>query len=321
MHFYHSGMRKLNHREVELLKNSGYGQGLCAGNKKCPPAVLEHIEYLSSAIINAIKLEIKDRLLSLMVDIGMRNRRDILGVSVQYMRDSKIYIRSLGMILMTESHTALNINNKILACLKIFDIKPCQIVSITSDNASNMISMIKWFNREMKENSDDSNNDNRDDGNSEDNDDEEIVANDVFLGVEKEEINRVVDEYNTLNSMTDVEIETEKRNAEASQILEDTSHYLELLKDLQNEFVLHTLFASGIRCAAHTLQLAMKGALKTTKIKILLNVCRTACKLLRKKSYKNKLHNENIQITLPSLDCEVRWNSTFKMVFFYYHFH
>lgn len=299
-------MRKLIQREVELLKTAGYGQGLGAGKKKCPPAVLEHIDYLSSAIINAIKLEVKDRLVSLMIDIGTRNRRDILGVSVQYMRDGQMIIRNLGMILLTESHTALNINNKIRACLKIFDIKPCQVVSITSDNASNMVAMVKSFNRQLEENIDDSNND------SGDNDDEDM--NDIFSGAEKEDINRVIDEYHTMNSMNDDEMETERRNAEASEILEDTSHYLELLKDLQNDFALHTLLACGIRCAAHTLQLAMKGALKSTKIKILLNVCRMACKLLRKQSYKNKLKDENIQIPLPSLDCAVRWNSTFKMV-------
>lgn len=303
-------MRKLNSREVELLKNCGHGIGLSAGNKKCPPAVLEHIDYLSNAIINAIKLETKDRLISLMVDIGTRNRRDILGISVQYMHDGHIKIRSLGMMLLNKSHTAENIKIGIMACLRIFDVKPCQIVSITSDNASNMISMIKLFNRELEEESDDSITDN-----SLENDCEDIDDNDfMWSGILDEEINRVVDDYNTINSMTVDEIEAKRRNDEASEILDDSSHYLELLKDLENEFILHTLITNGIRCAAHTLQLAMKGALKSTKIATLLNVCRTACKLLRKQSYKNRLRNANIKIPLPNLDCAVRWNSTFRMV-------
>lgn len=54
-HLYDSGMRKLNRREVELLTSNGHGTGLSAGQSKCPPAVLEHIDFLSSEIINEIR--------------------------------------------------------------------------------------------------------------------------------------------------------------------------------------------------------------------------------------------------------------------------
>lgn len=114
--------------------------------------------------------------------------------------------------------------------------------------------------------------------------------------------------------MTDADIEAERRNADASEILEEKSHYFNLLKDLQNEFVLHTLNTSGIKCAAHTLQLAIKSALKSAKIGILINVCRMACKLVRKISYKNSLRKQNLKEVRPRLDCAVRWNSTFLMV-------
>lgn len=111
-YLYDSGLRNLIRKEVEELKKSGYGAGLY-DDQKCPPVILERISYLSSEIVNAIKV------------------------------DGRIIIRSLGMILLNVSHTALNVQNEILACLKLFDIKTSQVVSITSDNASNMLVMIK----------------------------------------------------------------------------------------------------------------------------------------------------------------------------------
>lgn len=306
-HLYDSGMRKLNRRELKFLDNSGFGTGLTAGDHKCPPAVLEHIDYLAGKIANAISVEVKGRLVSLMVDIGSRNNRDILGVSVQYMINGKTVTRSLGMINMAESHTAVNIKEKILACLKRFGMQPNQVVSITSDNASNMLAMIKVFNRELSAS-------NNITSHEEHNINEDIEMPQV-LYIADGEINEVVEEYHTINKLTAVEVEEEMRNAEANAIMEDEPYYLNLLKDLQNEFVLYTLIASGIKCAAHTLQLAVKGALKMVKIQVLLKVCRTACKLLRKTSYKNRLRDRKIEIKkLPGLDCAVRWNSTYVMV-------
>lgn len=75
----------------------------------------------------------------------------MLGLSLQYMRDGEIKVRTVGRIELTKAHTAQNIKDEILARLREFGIKPNQIVSITSDNASNMISMIKLLNREIED--------------------------------------------------------------------------------------------------------------------------------------------------------------------------
>lgn len=306
-----SGFRKLIRKELEVLTEAGYGIGFTNGDEKCPPVVLEHIRNLSTEIMNAIKLEIKGLHLSLMVDIGSRNGRDILGISTQYMRDGRITIRSLGMILLSDAHTALNVKNKILACLHTFDINPSQIVSITTDNASNMLAMIKSFNQELD--GADKEGDNGDSVNNDSENDFPSDANYVY-DIRIDEIERIVDEYHTVNLMTNTEIEAERRNAEAYEILEETSNYLNLLKDLQNEFILHTLNTSGIKCAAHTLQLAIKSALKSARIGILINVCRMSCKLVRKISYKNEMRKQNLKEIRPRLDVAVRWNSTYMMV-------
>lgn len=303
---YDSGLRKLIHREKQFLTDAGYGVGLSAGVDKCPPAVLQYIDHLSAEVVKTIKSEVEGRLVSLLVDIGSRNNRDILGISIQYIRDGRTVIHTIGMLLLTEAHTGENINKEIIACLKKFGIKPSHVVSITSDNASNMLSMIKLFNRQGD--GDENDNDESDDGAS----NEDLTNSDYVIA--DGEIDKIINEYNIMSSMTIDELEAERRSAEANEILDDTSHYLNLLKKLQNVFVLHTLTASGIKCVAHTLQLAVKSTLKTTRIRTLIAVCRMACKMMRKQSYKNRMFAQNFKVVFPKLDCKVRWNSTFKMV-------
>lgn len=307
---YDSGMRKLNQREIEFLTNAGHGIGLTAGTERCPPAVLQYIDDLSTEIVKAIKSKVGGRMVSLMVDIGSRNARDILGISIQYIRDGQAFIHSIGMILLNKSHTAVNIKNEILVCLKKFDIEPSQIISITSDNASNMLAMIKSFNQDQELGGGSGNKESSTDDDDALNENRENTEYYILDG----EIDKIINEYNAMNMMTVEEAEAERRNAEACEILDDTSHYLNLLKTLQNDFILHTLNASGIKCAAHTLQLAMKSALDTSRVQTLIAVCRMACKMMRKQSYKNTMIEQNFKVVFPKLDSIVRWNSTFKMV-------
>lgn len=312
-----SGVQKLIRREINVLTESGFGAGLKPHGKNCPPAVLEHVEYLSGEVINAIKLEIKDRLISLMTDIGSRNKRDILGISIQYMIEGRVIIRSLGMIQFDESHTAENIKKNVMDCLKLFDVNPNQIVSITTDNASNMVSMIKKYNEHV-EKTNSANDIATDTSPTSENDVtcEDDESNDGYESawIIQGDVERIVNEYNEINSMSSAEIEAEERSADASEILDDVSDYINLLKELDNEFVMYTLMVDGVKCAAHTLQLAMKGALTSAKIRVLINVCRMVCKMLRKSLYKNMMRNNGFIFPLPRLDCKVRWNSTFTMV-------
>lgn len=69
---------------------------------------------------------------------------------------------------------------------------------------------------------------------------------------------------------------------------------------------------NGIRCAEHTLQLAVNDTLKATKFKSILERIRAGVKALRKMPYKRmfKLSNKR----RPKLDCVTRWNSTYLML-------
>lgn len=307
--FRDTGLVKLRQREVESLQKAGYAEGI-TGN--CP-AVMEHINDWACEIINRIKQEVKYMLISLMADIGSKNGRDILGISIQYARNGEVVIRSVGMIELKSSHTAEHIKGEILKCLKSIGVTPNQVVSITCDNASNMLAMVKLFNVET---------DTYDEMAETECPDEELehtpsnANSDIYDdNVIRAEIANILQEFNNIDQLQDDDsCEAAEDEAEISELLDDTTHYFELLHWLHNEFIMHTMNSNGIKCAAHTVQLAVWGALKTKNIQVIIAMCRVACKLLRKSAYKNKLLAKNLKISLPRLDCATRWNSTYTMV-------
>lgn len=64
---------------------------------------------------------------------------------------------------------------------------------------------------------------------------------------------------------------------------------------------------SGVRCAAHTAQLAVSDTIKGAKLRKHLDLMQAFVKKLRKVSFKNlfKLNNKE----LPKPSCDTRWNS------------
>lgn len=98
--------------------------------------------------MSQIKTEARNKFVSLMVDGATKFRRSILGLSLQFMFDSEIIIRSIGMINLTASHTAEYLATVILERLSLFEMTPSQLIAITADNASNMSAMIELMNNE-----------------------------------------------------------------------------------------------------------------------------------------------------------------------------
>lgn len=60
----------------------------------------------SEDIINTIKLNVYQILISLKVDCVTRLNRAILGVNVQYMKDGVLHISTLGMTELEQRHTS-----------------------------------------------------------------------------------------------------------------------------------------------------------------------------------------------------------------------
>lgn len=90
-------------------------------------------------------------------------------------------------------------------------------------------------------------------------------------------------------------------------------------QQLLNEIGLDVLWdISGVNCAAHTLQLALKDALKKMAIQHqnIISLCHQVAKTMRIKSHQQsyKTETDGSSYTMPRLDVETRWGYTFLMV-------
>lgn len=101
-----------------------------------------NIEEAYSYIQMQIKSEVKDILVSLMVDIRSKRGKSILGMQIQYIRDGQIKIRTIGMIRMLKPHTGAYIAELIEKKLKEYSISLDQIYSFTTDNGANMLKAV-----------------------------------------------------------------------------------------------------------------------------------------------------------------------------------
>lgn len=136
-----SGFRKFVDNDFNELKEAGYAVDL-----RDKLEIKKYITELANKIKSTIKIESKERFVSLMVDIGSKNSRSFLGISVQYLINGLICVRCLGTIQLKHSHTAVYVKEVITDCLLLFDISVDQIASITTDNGANMLAMIDLFN-------------------------------------------------------------------------------------------------------------------------------------------------------------------------------
>lgn len=306
-----SGMRKLNQKTIKTLSDAGYGTGL--NPPKCR-AVKSHIGYLASEINAQIKSEVKGKFVSLMVDTAKKFHRSILGINLQFMLDSHIAIRSIGMIHLTSSHTAEHIANVIHERMEMFGISNSQLISITTDNASNMTAMIERFNEAYNENVAES-----------ESSDSEVEDSNVagarcntnetyfqtsYSFLDKEELTGI---------LRDVIQQMEFENSEdLSELLQVHPDFNVLLRDLEEIFAGETLNINSIRCAAHTLQLAIMDALGIDEFDLLVRLARAVCKELRTDSNITELRQNNIRFKIPRIDCKTRWNSIYIMVIIWF---
>lgn len=321
-----SGFRKAVADQLQELKNANYGDGLVG---KCP-AIKDHISYLSSEIIETVKEEVNGKFVSLMVDTATKFRRSILGLSLQFLSGTSIVIRSIGMVHLDSSHTSKYIADKILDQLKLFGIHIWQIISITTDNATNMTAMINTCNQiyndecanyedeiDAGEHAEDHQDDDQNLSSAESLDNEYVdTLHRQYITASEEEVQSMIanflDEIDA-NKPDESEAIPNQRDA-GQQSQEEPIDIDELLRQLEQIFSDVGLNISGIRCAAHTLQLAVIGALNRKNYKLLIRLCREVCKELRKQTTHDVLKANNIPFKIPSIDCLTRWNSTYKMV-------
>lgn len=273
-----SGFRKLYASKLQRFKDADCGD-LLGRNLE---AVTEHIKYLTSELIEEIKAETKNKFLSVLIDIASKYRRSILGINVQYFIGNVPVTRTIGMTHLTSSHTAKYIADKMDDQLNLFDIKMPQVITITADNARNMTAMIDHCNEMFGVESNlDESDDCSDEGETVDCPNNAAIEDEIHRAFQQQ-FNLMSDEdiEKLINGITN-EMETEENERGEAPIEDDDIDPESLLRDLQELCTDKTLNINGIRCAAHTLQLAVLYALKMHDYSLLIMLCRAASKELR----------------------------------------
>lgn len=259
---------------------------------------IELKSYIKKAAIKIrhdIKMDLKDSFVSLMLDIATKNRRSIVGITVRFVRDDKIAMRTLGHIVLKKSHKARYIVDTLVKCLNDFDIQADRVRTITTDNAANMIAMIHQFDNYVQINYDNEE--------EEDSDDDIVIPNfdGTLSDAQIEEISRVIGDREALNS-----------------ILDETENFNDLLAEIVGDLSKITRSVTTIRCGAHTVQLMTRDALKSSGFNNILSICQYVVKKLRLDSFKEKAKKANITYKHPRMSCTTRWDSDLYMVRYSY---
>lgn len=310
-HLLDSGYQAGLANKLEKLKKAGMGLNFSDKNL---PDVKEHLEKMAGKVRDDIRKEVKGRFVCLMVDIcGKNNSRPIMGVSAQFIKDSKIIIRMIGMIELHDYHTGVYLAKLLHDLLKDFGIEKWQVLAITTDNGSNMIKMVADYND---------------------------IANDSRATDEPAMFNlsrRLFHDFDeTSDEITDAEIAQELANPpetseEALDVLfhnQEMENNAILLAQVAENFVgSETIWkTTGVNCVAHTLQLAVKKALEqlNESHQNVIELAGRVCPFLRNQTTQIAMRNINLEYKRPRTDCKTRWSSTFMMVgalFVYYLFH
>lgn len=146
-HILHSAFQKLI--SSQLVKFEMAGDPLDLKSKNLTP-VKEHLRCTAAKVRNKITAELEKKLLSVSVDIVTKNHRCILGIYVQFTANGKLVVRCICMEEMHERHTGKYIAEMLKSCLNRYCVDSKNIVSITTDNASNMRSFITNINDELQ---------------------------------------------------------------------------------------------------------------------------------------------------------------------------
>lgn len=301
-YLHDSGFRKIIQSQLDELKAAGHALNLSDHGLT---VVKKHLGETARQIRKIIENEVKNRPLSLLVDAVTKRGRSILGVSIQFVLDGQLKIRSIGMIELNQKHTGKYLAELIIKRLDELGIKLFQIMTITTDNAANVLKMV----RDM----------------------------DGILQSEIDKAKPPTDEQNANTERCDSSInEEEDCDSEINNLLAicditDDDALDSIIEHVNNENLLNAISTelegagavflfdiTGVNCAAHTLQLAINDALAKmpNSFKNIIELCRVVCKVLRQKSCRIEMEQLDIPYKKPRIENATRWGSMFLMVCF-----
>lgn len=226
-------------------------------------SIKDHIKRKSDKIKQIIKEQTKNKLVSLMIDIASRYSRSVLGVSISYVYNGQICVRTIGLHVLKASHTAVYIRNILNQILQEYGIRLAQIVSITSDNGKNIVKAIALL--------------------------------DALYQSQKSELQQMQsvdfpedeDEYYIDPNIFDDEY--------YNDLLREVR---ESFNNVSSSDLIH-----GISCAAHCIHLVVSHAVeKSPGIKQVINTSRTLVKKLRTPTFRSQLKSENLNMAIIDVE-------------------
>ena len=279
-----------NGRPFSILEDSGFRKILNPLLEGLHPKITINIENIKKNISKiaeeereSLKRVLSGKLLLLKIDGATCLDRSILGINVQYIKADKIIIRTLAMKEMKEKHTSYYISSIILDVLKTYDLNVDMIYSITTDNGANMlkaVSVLSSYQNQIKGKETD-----------------EITDN----------LNENIDENGNNAGLQELMKTTEDVDNDAVHFLH-IDHVPEILMTYKDA----TSILQGVRCAAHTLQLAVSDSIKEKNISHLISKARNVAKKLKTPIVMNIL--KKFKFKKPIIDCVSRWHSMHDML-------
>ena len=247
-----------------------------------------------------------------------------MGINAQFVQNHKLTLRTLAVKELLEHHTSISLLEDIKSILTSFAIDIDKIYSFTSDNAFNMIKLCRLI-KESQE--DKQKRDNEVEKSTET--ETELYCENNFRKPEEEEMNVNIDiqeenddESINLRFNDDMLEDYEDMNRNNIAVEENRKDlYTEKeIAALLDDCELHTteLTVKGIRCAAHTLQLAVNDSI--SNYKTFIDKARKAAVQFRVESVLRKVRSiaqtsgMTKNIPKPILDVETRWHSTIDML-------
>ncbi|CAG9820729.1 unnamed protein product [Phaedon cochleariae] len=271
----------VNGRPFSLMEDSGFKKilepikaGLSRKTKDkhfslSSESIQKYVTREADDVRRKIIEEVTNCMVSVKVDGVTRIDRSFLGINIQYIKNGQIVLRTLALKKITNQHTGANLKTMIMDACNSFQIGLGNIYSITTDNGSNLLKAIKIIASEIGEYDVIEN--------EVDNDDQDEFSENIEIVVED-----------------DSDMEGNSRSGAGLEFGSDAFFkiFYKNFQDFNNDGSSTStlpnlrLKVTGMRCAAHTLQLAIEDTRKQDTIvgKLLLEV-RRVVKTLRTQTF------------------------------------
>lgn len=222
-----------------------------------------------------------------MIDIATKNQLSKIGISIQYISDDhQLKTIPIAIKELIDYNTGGNLAKVVSDALKKYGLSIAQVITCTTDNGSNMIKMIDEFDVFTSDISTENANTEIESEQTDEEDSDQILIDDINI---REVLREPISDDDALDLIFD-----------ESSLFEDMLD--EMVNELQHQHGNQIFTAESIRCAAHTLQLAVKDALDKIgpNIKNVIALRSRVAKFLRCKKSKVKLLKADIKTILPS---------------------